>query len=444
MEKPRTHFTKAGNVAIAYQVVGEGPVDLVYASGWLNNIDVMWEHPGYNRFLTLLSKRCRLILFDKRGTGMSDRDVGAPTLEERTDDIRAVMDAVGSQKASIFGLSEGGNMMTMFAATYPERVSSIVLVGCFPCKAWKPDWPHGLKRAEFEADIEYIGRNWGNYDSFIKIVAPSVCDDPKEHAFINKVFVQSGSPSSAIKLTRLNYELDIRPILSAVDAPALVLHSSGDQLVSMEEAHYLADNLPNGTLKILDREDHLPWIGDFDEMADEIASFALQSDAGPSSDRVLATILMTDIVDSTATAVRVGDTKWLEMIDVHETAAARAIARHDGTLIKTMGDGVLATFTGPSRAVACARTIQTEAAPLGLSVRAGIHTGECERRGEDISGIAVNLVARVLDATPGGECRVSSTVRDLVAGSGLQFESAGTHTLKGIPGDWTLHTVIEV
>lgn len=444
MDKPRTQFTKAGNVAIAYQVVGEGPVDLVYAFGWLSNIDIIWEHPGYNRFLTHLSKRCRLILFDKRGTGMSDRDVGAPTLEERADDIRAVMNAAGSKKASIFGVSEGGNMTTMFAATYPERVSSIVLVGCFPCKAWKPDWPHGLKRAEFETDIEDISRNWGNYDSFFRSVAPSVSDDPYEQAFMNKLIVQSGSPSSAIKITRLNYEMDIRPILSSVDAPALVLHSSRDRTVSLDEAHYLADNLPNGRLKVLDRDDHLPWIGDVDEMADAIASFALHSDVGPSSDRILATILVTDIVGSTETSVRVGDAGWRELIDDHDTAAARAIARHGGTLIKTLGDGVLATFAGPSRAVACAGDLRNEAASLGLSMRVGIHTGECERRGEDISGIAVNLAARILDATPGGECRVSSTVRDLVAGSGLQFESAGSHSFKGFPGDWALHTVAQV
>ena len=209
----------------------------------------------------------------------------------------------------------------------------------------------------------------------------------------------------------------------------------------MDEACYLADHLPNGSLKILDRDDHLLWIGDVDAMADEIASFALQSEMGPSSDRVLATILMTDIVGSTETSVRVGDAQWREIIDAHDIFAARTIARYGGVLIKTLGDGVLATFAGPSRAVACARAIQVEAASLDLSVKAGIHTGECERRDEDISGIAVNLAARILDVTPGGECRVSSTVCDLVAGSGLQFEPAGTHTLKGFPGDWALHTV---
>lgn len=440
MEKPRTQFTKAGDVAIAYQVVGEGPVDLVYASGWLSNIDIVWEHAGYNRFLTNLSKRCRLILFDKRGTGMSDRDVGAPTLEERTDDIRAVMNAVGSEKASIFGISEGGNMTTMFAATYPERVSSIVLAGCFPCRAWKPDWPHGQKMDAFESYVDDLGANWGDFGSFLDSVAPSVSDDPDEQEFISKMLIQSGSPSSAIKITRLNYKLDIRPILPVVSAPALVLHSSRDRTVSMDEAKYLADHLPNGALKILDRDDHLPWIGDVDTMADEITTFALHSEMGASTDRVLATILMTDIVGSTETSVRVGDAQWRETIDAHEAAVARSVDKYGGTLIKTMGDGVLATFAGPSRAVACARAIQGEAETLDLSVRAGIHTGECERRGADISGIAVNLAARILDVTPGGECRVSSTVCDLVAGSGLEFKSAGTHSLKGFPSEWALHS----
>ena len=441
MDKPETKFTRAGDVAIAYQVVGNGPEDLVYASGWLQNIDIVWEHSGYNRFLSRLSERCRLILFDKRGTGMSDRDVGAPTLEERTDDIRAVMNAVGSEKASIFGVSEEGNMTTMFAATYPERVSSIVLVGCFPCKAWKPDWPHGLKRADFEGNIDDLKQNWGDFRSFFESVAPSVSDEPNEQAFMNKLLVQSGSPSSVVKITRLNYEIDIRPILSAVAAPALIIHARRDRTVSMDEAHDLADHIPNGSLKILDRDDHLPWIGDVEEMADEITSFALQSVMGPSSGRALATILMTDIVGSTETSVRVGDAKWREMIDAHDIAAARTIARYGGVLIKTLGDGVLATFAGPSRAVACARAMQREAASLDLSVRAGIHTGECERRGQDISGIAVNLAARILDVTPGGKCCVSSTVCDLVAGSGLQFEPAGTHTLKGFPSDWALYTV---
>lgn len=441
MLKPRTHFTSAGDVAIAYQVIGDGPVDLIYASGWLHNIDVIWEHPGYNRFLSRLAEQCRLILFDKRGTGMSDRDVGAPTLEERTDDIRAVMEAAGSKKASIFGVSEGANMATMFAAIYPELVSSITLVGCYACRKWKPDWPHGMKRAEFEKMIKLLEENWGDFGQFVTSRMPSVAKDQTEIDFHNRLFVQSCSPSTALKLTRLNYELDIRQILPSVQAPALVLHSRGDRVVRVEEAEFLADALPNGRLKVLERDDHLPWIGNVDEVADEIIASALAATDEQANDRILATILITDIEGSTEAAARMGDARWRELIDAHDTIAARVITRHGGTLVKTLGDGVLATFAGPSRAVACAKNLQSEASSLGLSIRAGVHTGECERRGADISGIAVNVAARILDATAGDACNVSSTVRDLTAGSGLEFISAGYHRFKGVPGEWELHTV---
>lgn len=442
MNKPRTHFTTAGNVAIAYQVVGDGPVDLVYASGWLHNIDVIWEHPGYNRFLSLLAERCRLILFDKRGTGMSDRDLGAPTLEERTDDIRAVMDAAGAKTISIFGVSEGANMATMFAAIYPELVDSIALVGCYACRKWKPDWPHGFRRAEFEAMVKLLEENWGDFHEFMKLRAPSVADDPKEVEFHNRLFVQSGSPSTALKLTRLNYELDIRQILPTVQAPTLVLHSRGDGVVSLEEARFIADTMPNGRLKILERDDHLPWIGDVDEVAAEIADFALNGTERQTSDRFLATIMMTDIVGSTEAAATMGDAQWRDLMDKHDACAARAVARHGGTIIKTTGDGILATFSGPSRAVDCARRLQSDTAQLGLSIRTGIHTGECEKRGNDILGIAVNLAARIMDSTPGGACNVSSIVRDLSAGAGLSFSPAGTHTFKGVPGTWELFSAL--
>lgn len=441
MEKPRTQFTSAGDVAIAYQVVGDGPVDLVYASGWLHNIDVIWEHPSYNRFLSQLAQKCRLILFDKRGTGMSDRDVGAPTLEERTEDIRAVMDAAGSERASILGVSEGANMTSMFAAIYPERVSSVILVGCYACRKWKPDWPHGFRRAEFEKMLSMLKDTWGDFQSFLAMRAPSVAGNQEEIDFHNRLFVQSGSPSTALNITNLNYELDIRPILPSVQAPALIIHSRGDMTVSVEEAQYINDKLPDSRLIILDREDHLPWIGNVDEVAEETVSFALSTTEEVSTGRILATILMTDIEGSTETATSLGDARWKDIIDAHELSASRAVARFDGTLVKTMGDGILATFSGPSRAVACAKYLQSEAASAGLSVRAGVHTGECEQRGQDISGIAVNLTARILDRTPGGTCHVSSTVKDLTAGSGLQFVAAGSHQFKGVPGDWELHAV---
>ena len=439
MDKPRTQFTSAGDISIAYQVVGDGPVDLIYASGWLHNIDIVWEHPGYNRFLSNLAKKCRLILFDKRGTGMSDRDVGAPTLEERTDDIRAVMEAAGSEKAAIFGVSEGANMSTMFAAIYPEKVSSITLIGCYACRKWKPDWPHGLRQADFEKTMKILENNWGDLGEFLTMRMPSVAHDPAEIDFHNRLFLHSGSRRTAMNISRLNYELDMRPILPSVQAPTLVLHSRGDKSANAEDAQLLAETIPNSELRVLDRDDHLPWIGDVNAMADHISGFALaNSDARP-TDRVLATILISDIEGSTEAAAKMGDARWREVIDAHDNAATRAVTQYGGTLIKTMGDGILATFSGPSRAVECARAFQSEAARLGLSVRAGIHSGECERRGEDISGIAVNVAARILDVTPGGACHVSSTVRDLTTGSGLSFTPAGSHQFKGVPGTWDLH-----
>jgi len=443
MEKPRTQFTKAGRVSIAYQVVGDGPVDLVYASGWLHNIDVIWENPGYRAFLEGLTRFARLILFDKRGTGMSDRDVGAPTLEERAEDIRAVMDAAGSERATVFGVSEGGNMTTMFAATYPERVQGIVLIACFPCRAWKPDWPSGMRRAEFEKFLEELENEWGDLQSFLSKRGPSIADIPEEREFLNRLFTQSASPPSALAITRLNYEIDIRPILPAIQAPALVIHRRGDLTVTSEEATYLSDNLPNGRLVVVEGDDHLPWVGDRDEILREIRQFATGSaESAAVSDRILLSVLMTDLAGSTERAAEIGDAAWHRLLEAHDQAAAAAIARHGGQLVKTTGDGVLATFAGPSRAILAARDMRGAVSALGLEARAGVHIGECLRRGADVSGLAINIAARIMNAAPGGEIWVSGTVRDLVVGAGLGFEALGPRPLKGVPGAWPLHRLV--
>lgn len=439
IRKPETRFAHAGDVAIAYQVVGDGPVDLVYASGWLSNIDIVWEHPGYAAFLNRLAEHCRLILFDKRGTGMSERAVGAPTLEERAEDIRAVMDAAGSERAALFGVSEGGNMTTMFAATHPERVTRIVLIGAFPCRAEKPGWPFGQPRAQFEEFISNLRDNWGDFSGFFRAVAPSVADDPEERAFMNRMLVQSGSPASAIAITRLNFEIDIRELLPSIQAPALVLHMRGDRRVEEGEARYLADALPNGELRILDRDDHLPWVGDPYQVSDQILRFVTEAEVPVRSERVLATILMTDIVGSTERAARIGDARWKELIEAHDAAARRAVLRHEGEAVKWLGDGLMATFVGPSRAVSAARAIQSEAAALGLPIRAGVHTGECLRRSGDVTGLAVTISQRIADGAGAAEIRVSGTVRDLVVGSGLEFDGLGPHALKGVPGEWALY-----
>ena len=439
--KPPTQFTRAGDVAIAYQVVGEGPVDLIYISGWLHNIDVVWEHQGYRDFLRGLAEKCRVIMFDKRGTGMSDRDVGAPTLEERAEDIRAVMAAVGSENAAIFGISEGGAMTAMFAACYPEKVSSIVMIGSRPCDAWKPDWPRGRRRAEFEKDLKHLEDNWGNLGCELEWAAPSVKDDPEEQAFFNKLLTLSASPRSAIAITRLNYDTDYRSILPAIEAPALILHPEKDISVSVEDGRYLAENIRNARFEFVKNSDHLPWIGDTRAIVKQITDFVCSEAPQKEETRVLSTILMTDIEGSTAIATRVGDEDWKHIIEKHDALAARAIARHDGTLIKTMGDGILATFAGPSRAIACAEEIKSQASEIGLTIRSGIHTGECLRRSNDVSGLAVTIAARILELVPGGEAWVSGVVRSLVVGSGLQFESLGERQLKGVPDEWPLYRV---
>jgi pimeloyl-ACP methyl ester carboxylesterase len=312
---------------------------------------------------------------------MSDRDVGAATLEERADDIRAVMAAAGSEKAAIFGISEGGSMTAMFAACYPEKVTSIVMIGSFPCRAWKPDWPRGQRRDEFERYIADIETNWGDLGHLLSWAAPSVQDDPDERAFFNRLLMQSASPASAVALTRLNYEIDYRSILPAINVPALILHPERDIAVSVEDGRYLAEHIPNARFEFVKNSDHLPWIGDSTELVKQIADFVHNAPEQHREDRVLATILMTDIVQSTA-AAEMGDAQWRETMEAHDAAAARSVARHGGRLIKTMGDGMLATFDGPSRAIACAGAIQVAAEKLGLKVRAGVHTGECLRSGK--------------------------------------------------------------
>lgn len=438
-QKPETKFTRAGDVAIAYQVVGEGPVDLIYISGWLHNIDIVWEHPGYRAFLEELAQKCRLILFDKRGTGMSDRDVGAPTLEERAEDIRAVMAAAGSERAAIFGISEGGAMTAMFAACYPEKVSAIVMFGSFPCKAWKPDWPHGMRRGDFQEFIKKLETQWGNLGYILEARAPSVCHDPEERAYFNKLFVQSASPKSALALTSLNYEIDYRSILPTISVPALVLHPENDLTVTAQEARYIADNIPDGRFEIMPGMDHLPWVNDTTEIARKITDFVCEAPGEVREDRMLSTILVTDIEGSTAASAERGDAAWLKMLRTHDELAKREIARHDGTFVGSTGDGILATFQGPSRAVQCAQSFGAELSNHGLKMRSGVHTGECLRRDQDVTGMAVVIANRIMAQVPGGEVWVSGTVRDLTVGSGIEFEPLGSFELKGVPDVWPLY-----
>ncbi|NDW47756.1 adenylate/guanylate cyclase domain-containing protein [Ruegeria sp. PrR005] len=437
MQRPKTRFTKAGDVWLAYQVVGEGPVDLVYASGWLHNIDIIWEHSAYRRLLETLASFSRLILFDKRGTGLSDRETGAPTLEERAEDIRAVMDAAGSQRATILGHSEGGHVTAMFAACYPERVRSIILLDCRPCNAWKPDWPTGMRRAEFEAFATHLVENWGKPDHLGE-QAPSLAGIPEEEEWYARMLIHAASPSSAAAYAKIWYELDVRAVLPSIACPALIFRRPGDRTTPAEQTRYLAEHIPDSRLIEIGGADHAIWAGDQDECLGWIRDFIDDERTG-GEDRVLLSVLMSDIVGSTEIAARLGDAAWRDKLAAHDAAAALAVRHHAGHLVKSTGDGFMATFAGPSRAIACARDMHAEAARLGLTLRAGAHTGECLRHGQaDVTGLGVVIAARIMEAAGAGETLISSTMCDLMAGSRLAFDDIGIRDLKGVPGQWRL------
>lgn len=439
---PRTLYTKSGDVTIAYQVLGNGPTDLVYAPGWISNVEYGWESPDLAHFFKRLSSFCRLILFDKRGTGLSDREVGFPTLEQRTDDIRAVMDAVGSERATLFGVSEGGNMSAMFAATYPERTSAVVLYGTGAKGSWAPDYPWRLKQEEIDDFMANLERNWG-LPFALDEAAPSVAEDEAAQKWFAANLRFSASPRSAMTIIRLSFSIDMRDVLPSVQSPTLVLVRQGDRWANVEEARYLAELIPGSKFVELPGEDHMPWWGGQDEVVGEIQEFVTGTRECASSDRVLLTILMTDIVGSTEKASSLGDRRWKELLQQHDTTIRRQVTRFEGQEVNTTGDGFVLAFTGPTRAIQCAKAIQRELRPLELETRAGLHTGECERRGSDLSGIAVHITARILHSASEGDIVVSNTVKDLVVGSGLEFVEHGIHSLKGVPGQWSLFTVLE-
>ena len=439
---PRTLYTKSGDVTIAYQVLGDGPIDLVYAPGWISNVEYGWQNPDFERFFRRLSSFCRLILFDKRGTGLSDRDVGFPTLEQRTDDIRAVMDAVGSEKATIMGVSEGGHMSALFAASYPERTRAVILYGCGAKGSWAPDYPWRGNQEELEGYLAEMERDWG-LPFNLKDAAPSVADDEAAQAWFAAYLRFSASPRAAMTITRLNFSIDIREVLPTVQAPTLVLCRQGDRWAKIEEARYLAEHIPGARLVELPGADHLPWWGGQDEVVGEIQEFATGTRESAPADRVLLTILMTDIVASTEKASSLGDRRWKELLQQHDATVRRQVTKFEGQEVNTTGDGFVLAFTGPTRAIQCAKAIRQELRSLKLEVRAGLHTGECERRGADLSGIAVHIAARILDGASEDGILVSNTVKDLVVGSGLEFAEHGTQSLKGIPGQWPLFRVLK-
>ncbi|MGI9013176.1 MAG: adenylate/guanylate cyclase domain-containing protein [Phycisphaerales bacterium] len=438
-EVPKTEYALGDGLHIAYQVVGEGPIDLLCVPGWVSHVELCWDDPNLARYLRRLASFSRLILFDKRGTGLSDQVPlnSLPTLEERMDDVRAVIDAVGSKQVALFGHSEGGNLSVLYAATYPERTTALITFGVFAKRIRSSDYPWAPTAEEREQTAELVAQEWG-HEMDIADIAPSAANDPDFKRRLLNYLRRSASPSAAAALLRMNSQIDVRSVLPTIQAPTLVLHRTGDRDANIEEGRWIAGQIPGAKFIELPGEDHLPWVGDQDGVLDEIEEFLTGVRRGPDPDRFLTTVLFTDLVGSTQMAAQIGDRAWQELLERHHGLVRNAITRFRGTEIDTAGDGFLATFDGPARAVRCALTICHELRALGLEVRAGVHVGEVQRVDGEIGGIAVHTGARVAAAAEGGEVLVSSTVKDLVAGSGLEFEERGTHLLKGVPGEWRL------
>jgi pimeloyl-ACP methyl ester carboxylesterase len=443
---PETRYARSGDLNIAYQVAGDGPLDLVYVPGWVSNIELMWERPEMADFLGRLASFSRLILFDKRGTGLSDRvsNDRLPTLEERMDDVRAVLEAVGSERAALFGHSEGGNMCVLFAATYPERTTALITLGSF-AKRGDPDddYPWAPAVGEREETIADVERHWGHLrPADVEYYAPSRVGDEQFVRGLEQYFRRGASPGAAAALLRMNSQIDMRAVLPAVHVPALVLHRSGDHDVSIEEGRYIASRIPGAKLVELPGDDHVISAGNTDEIADEIEEFLTGTRPAPDLDRVLATVVFTDIVGSTERAAELGDRRWRELLRMHDAAVRRELERFRGREVDTAGDGFLATFDGPARAVRWALAAGAAVQTLGVRIRAGIHTGECELDGPKVRGIAVHTGARITSLAGPDEVLVSQTVKDLVSGSGLAFEDRGVHELKGVPGEWRVYAAV--
>jgi class 3 adenylate cyclase len=436
---PKTEYARSGNLHIAYQVLGKGPLDLVYVPGWVSHIELAWEEPTLARFLNRLASFSRLIVFDKRGTGLSDRVPHAelPSLEVRMDDLRAVMDAAGSERAALFGFSEGGNLSALFAATYPQRTIALILFGTFAKRIRSPDYPWAPTAEERRQQYERVEHEWGSGMDLEKYV-PSKMGDSAFMQRLSAYFRSAASPGAAVALLRMNTEIDIRNVLPAIRVPTLVMNRGDDLSVNVEEGRWMAQQIPNARFVQLSGADHMPWVGDQDSILDEAQEFLTGARPEREPDRVLATVLVTDIVGSTGHATRLGDRAWCDLLARHHDVIRKELDRFRGREVDTAGDGFLATFDGPARAVGCACRICDAVRPLGIEIRAGLHTGEIELAGDNVRGIAVHTGARIASVAQPGEVLVSSTVKDLVSGSGISFADRGTHALKGIPREWQL------
>jgi class 3 adenylate cyclase len=440
--QPETRYARSKDGHVAYQVVGDGPLDLVFVPSWVSNVDVMWEEPSLARFLGRLSTFSRLLCFDKRGTGVSDPVplAALPTLEQWMDDVRIVMEAARSESAALLGQGDGGQMAMLFAATYPERTSALILVDTSARLLRDVDYPWGFPSDRVPWFLRLAEELWGT-GGLVDLWAPSLAHDERFRRWYARYERLSISPRSFSALSAALLEGDLRGVLPTIRVPTLILHRVGDRHIRVGHGRYLAEHISGAKYVELPGEDHGPWFGDSDQVLAEVAAFLTGERPAVEPDRILATVLFTDIVTSTERSAQVGDRRWKDLLDQHDTLIRPELERHRGRLVKNTGDGILATFDGPARAIRCAQAIAASVKSLGIEVRAGLHTGEVELRGEDVTGIGVNIAARVMDAAGPGEVVVSSTVKDLVAGSGLRFSDRGNHDLRGVPGEWRLFAV---
>jgi class 3 adenylate cyclase len=423
-------------------VVGDGPLDLVYVPGFISHLDLQWTLPEAAATFRRLASFSRLILFDKRGTGLSDPTPGVPALEERMEDLHAVLDAVGSEQAALFGVSEGGPMSILFAATYPERTTAMVLYGSTPDYSYSGMLSDSRRRIYDEAwrKAGSMVEHWGEGES-IDLFGPSIAEDEGRRRGVGLYERASASPAMISSVLAAVSDVDVTSILPVIDVPTLILHRADDPVMLVEGARFAAKRIPGARYVELAGNDHMPWLGDADALLDEVEQFLTGARQSRVPNRVLATVLFTDIVDSTRRAARLGDGRWRELLDNHDQDVRRQVGTHGGRVIKGLGDGYLASFDGPARAIRCAGAIIDDAGSLGIEVRAGVHTGELELLGDDVGGMAVHIGARVAANAGPGEVLVSSTVRDLVVGSGIEFDDRGTYELKGVPGSWKLLAV---
>ncbi|MHB8507334.1 MAG: adenylate/guanylate cyclase domain-containing protein [Candidatus Dormibacteria bacterium] len=436
-------YALSGDVHVAYRVVGAGPVDLVVVPGFVSHLEIAPENPRVQHMIDRLSRFARVIMFDKRGTGMSDPVTDVPTLETRMDDVRAVMDAAGSERAVLVGVSEGAPMCVLFAATYPERVTALVLEGAMARSTWAEDYPWASPAAALlEAAAEFTAPAWGTGDN-VEVFAPSLADDQAVRDWWGKNERLGASPRMMMQLFLMFLETDVRAALPMVQAPTLVVHRTGDRVVSVHAGRHLAQNIPGARFVELQGSDHVSWAGDVDGVMDELEEFVtgVRPSRVEEPERILSTILFTDIVGSTRLATELGDQRWRALLEAYYAAAARHVGERRGRLIKTTGDGLLACFDGPGRGIQAARALAVAALDMGLETRSGLHTGECEVLGDDVGGIAVHIGARVAALASPGEVLLSSTVKDLTAGAGIEYTDRGLHQLRDVPGSWQLYAV---